>query len=395
MKKSLVIMLMMFASCTGLVQQSVAQAAGQPAQSGQAAPKKEIKDPAEYNAYVNAYQQQNPVMKAQALEAFLQTYPNTVMKEDALELLMVAYQQANDAQKALDAATRVLQVNPNNIRAAGMLGGTRTGVDGTVLLPSAESPSIPEEARKHFVMGATLFKDAKTSDDFGQVESQFKQAVDLAPQWPEARYNLALAKEAAGDYSGAMADLKLYQQFKLSETEGRTVQDKIYALEAKADVAAKEQAKAREVADAKLAAETFRGTWYGSQCFRGKMSLASLARGCTGDEKREANWQDFSLNGAAIGVSFEIENDGTVKMNGYSDWAGCKGDVFGIPHGSDPWRVRWEVRPKDGPPRQIWSDAAADGSSVEISCNRPLDGPTTGGIFAVPAYNYVHWSRKP
>jgi len=74
MKKSLVMMLLVFASAA-LVQQSVAQAAGQPAQSGQAAQKKEIKDPAEYNAYVNAYQQQNPVMKAQALEAYLQTYP--------------------------------------------------------------------------------------------------------------------------------------------------------------------------------------------------------------------------------------------------------------------------------------------------------------------------------
>ena len=120
MKRSLVITLLMLASAA-LVQQSVAQAAGQSAQSGQTTPKKEIKDPAEYNAYVNAIQQQNPAQKGQALEAFMQTYPNSVMKEDALELLMVAYQQANDAQKALDTAARVLQVNPNNIRALALL----------------------------------------------------------------------------------------------------------------------------------------------------------------------------------------------------------------------------------------------------------------------------------
>jgi hypothetical protein len=115
------------------------------------------------------------------------------------------------------------------------------------------SPPIPEEARKHFVMGATLFKDAKTADDFSQVESEFKQATDLAPQWPDARYNLALTKEAAGDYSGAIGDLKIYQQFKLSADEARTAQDKIYAREAKeekiekavnekADIAAQEAA---------------------------------------------------------------------------------------------------------------------------------------------------------
>lgn len=105
----------------------------------------------------------------------------------------------------------------------------------------AASPPIPEEARRHFVMGATLFKDAKTPDDYAQVESQFKQAVDLAPQWPDARYNLALAKEAAGDFSGAMTDLKLYQQFKLSDSEARTVQDKIYAIDAKQEKKAAEK----------------------------------------------------------------------------------------------------------------------------------------------------------
>jgi len=121
MKKSLVTMLLVLASAA-LVQQSAAQAAAQPAPGGQAATqKKEIKDPAEYNAYVNAIQQQNPAQKAAALEAFLQTYPSSVMKEDALELLMAAYQQAGDAQKTLDAANRVLQVNPGNVRALALL----------------------------------------------------------------------------------------------------------------------------------------------------------------------------------------------------------------------------------------------------------------------------------
>src|SRR6202163_458136 len=111
-------------------------------------------------------------------------------------------------------------------------------------------PAIPEEARKHFVMGTTLFKDAKTADDFAQVVSEFKQATDLAPQWTDPRYNLALAKEAAGDYSGAIADLKHYQKLKLSESEARAVQHKVYALEAKSQRAAQknvsdEAAKAR------------------------------------------------------------------------------------------------------------------------------------------------------
>jgi len=139
--------------------------------------------------------------------------------------------------------------------------GQTTNADFQQAVAMEKSPPIPEEARKHFVMGTTLFKDAKTAEDYLQVESEFKQATDLAPQWPEARYNLALAKEAAGDYSGAMDDLKLYQQFKLSDREARTVQDKIYALEAKQKKAEKDKEIAAKLAtekaaqDAQLAAE--------------------------------------------------------------------------------------------------------------------------------------------
>jgi len=112
MKKLLVVMLLVFA-IGALVQQSAAQ--------GAAPSQKQIKDPAEYNSYVNAVQQTSPAQKASAIEAFLQTYPNSVMKEDALVSLMGAYQQAGDAQKMVDAANRALQVNPNNVRALALL----------------------------------------------------------------------------------------------------------------------------------------------------------------------------------------------------------------------------------------------------------------------------------
>lgn len=111
------------------------------------------------------------------------------------------------------------------------------------------SPPIPEEARKHFVMGSAIFKVAKTRNEFLQAANEFKQAADLVPQWPEARYNLALAKEGAGDYTGALAELKHYQQhFKLSDSDARAAQDEVYAVEAKAGVAAQEQAAEQQAA---------------------------------------------------------------------------------------------------------------------------------------------------
>ncbi len=105
-------------------------------------------------------------------------------------------------------------------------------------------PPIPEEARRHFVRGTALFKDAKSSDDYKQVVDEFAQAVHLAPWWPEARYNLALAQEAVGDYNSAVSNAKLYLLFKLSEADARTAQDKIYALEAEQEKAARQPSPA-------------------------------------------------------------------------------------------------------------------------------------------------------
>ncbi len=94
-----------------------------PAAQQQAAPqqKKEIKDPAEYNAYLNALNTTDPNQKAVLLEGFLQQYPGSVMKTDALELLMASYQQAGNGQKVVDAANRLLQTDPNNVRALALL----------------------------------------------------------------------------------------------------------------------------------------------------------------------------------------------------------------------------------------------------------------------------------
>jgi hypothetical protein len=88
-----------------------------PTALAQATQKKEIKDQAEYNAYVAAIQATDVNAKISGLEAFAQQYPNSVVKEDGLEALMAAYQQAGNAAKVEDVAQRLLVVNPNNIRA--------------------------------------------------------------------------------------------------------------------------------------------------------------------------------------------------------------------------------------------------------------------------------------
>jgi len=75
-----------------------------------------IKDPAEYNAYNNAVTQTDPKAKASASESFLQTYPQSIVKKTVLDGLIDAY-ATYDQAKTVDAAQRMLQVDPNHLKA--------------------------------------------------------------------------------------------------------------------------------------------------------------------------------------------------------------------------------------------------------------------------------------
>jgi hypothetical protein len=125
-------------------------------------------------------------------------------------------------------------------------------------------PPIPEEARRHFVRGSALVKDVKSAEDYGGVIEEFSQAVKMAPWMPQALFNLALAYEAKGDYAKAISNMKLYQLFKLSESEARGAKDKTYALEARMDKVTREkeerEVQAQETANA--LDRSLVGTWY-------------------------------------------------------------------------------------------------------------------------------------
>jgi hypothetical protein len=77
----------------------------------------QIKDPAEYNAYQMAITQTDPKAQAAALESFLQTYPQTQVKQSVLDKLVDIYQTTGDPDKELSADTRLLQIDPNNLKA--------------------------------------------------------------------------------------------------------------------------------------------------------------------------------------------------------------------------------------------------------------------------------------
>ncbi len=105
-----------------------------------------IKDPAEYNAYNSAIGQPTPQAKEQAIESFLQQYPNSVVKQQMLEVLMDAYTQTGNTQKALDTARKVLQVDPADMRALALSTFVLRSEAGQKTNPADAQPLLDEAA---------------------------------------------------------------------------------------------------------------------------------------------------------------------------------------------------------------------------------------------------------
>ena len=82
-----------------------------------AAPAIDIKDPVESKAYQQAIAQSDLKLKASQLEYFLQSYPQSSAKEAVLDTLMFAYLELRDADKSQSAASRLLELNPSNVKA--------------------------------------------------------------------------------------------------------------------------------------------------------------------------------------------------------------------------------------------------------------------------------------
>lgn len=93
-------------------------------------------------------------------------------------------------------------------------------------------PAIPEEARRSFIIGEALFKQAKNLRPAYEAADAFHTAATLAPWWGNAYWNLAVARQLAGQYASAKEALRLYLLTHPSAADRRTAQDRLYAIEA-------------------------------------------------------------------------------------------------------------------------------------------------------------------
>ena len=139
--------------------------------------------PAEYKAYNDAISESTPQTKAPALEAYLTAYPQSAVKADTLQLLMLTY-SSFDPAKTLSTADRLLQVDPNNLRALTFevyFRKQNAEQQTDAAAKQAALDSAAEYAQKG--LSATKPKDM-TEDDFGKVKGAatpvFHSAIAVA-----------------------------------------------------------------------------------------------------------------------------------------------------------------------------------------------------------------------
>ena len=95
-------------------------------------------------------------------------------------------------------------------------------------------PSIPEEARKHYIYGNTALKNAQKPRDIEVALNEYYIALKFAPWAPKYLWNLSLAHKLHEDYLKARDVLEIYTSVDRENLTARQIKDieeNIYRLE--------------------------------------------------------------------------------------------------------------------------------------------------------------------
>jgi hypothetical protein len=172
--------------------------AAEPAVYAQGSTDISIKDPAEYNAYNNCITQTTPQAKAPACEAFLTQYPQSVVKKTVLDTLIDAY-AATDAAKTIDASQRMLQLDPDNLKAMLYI----VVLKKQLAVAAAQAKNDAQEASLLDDAAAMAKKGLAATKPAGMKDEDFaKQMAAAAPRFYSAISNDVLSSKK--DLKGAV-----------------------------------------------------------------------------------------------------------------------------------------------------------------------------------------------
>jgi hypothetical protein len=173
----------------------------------------------EFAVYDDAMNKQTtPAAKAAAIEAYLVKFPNSAVKADTLQTLMLTY-SAIDPAKTIDAADRLLAIDPNNIRALTFEVYFRKAGADAITDPAAKQ--VPLDAAAGFAQkGLAATKPAAMSD------ADFKTITSSAyPIFYSAIGTAALNKKDTATAIDAYKKELMAVDLKTTQTPGPVLQD--------------------------------------------------------------------------------------------------------------------------------------------------------------------------
>lgn len=134
----------------------------------------------EYAKYQTCSTATAAAAKATACEDYLKAYPNSAVKADVLGQLLYAYGQTGDEAKTLDAADRVLAVEPDNLRALTMEVYYRRA-DADKLTDAAAKQAALDKVATYAQTGLNATKPKDQSDaDFAALKAATQPTFESA-----------------------------------------------------------------------------------------------------------------------------------------------------------------------------------------------------------------------
>jgi hypothetical protein len=111
-------------------------------------------------------------------------------------------------------------------------------VVGTIIIAGFTSvfgQTVSDEAKRHFNRGVAAVEMAKSPADYDVAIKEFRQAIDLAPDWADAYYNLGKVQEQAEKFGDAIASFRQYLRLAPNASDSESVKSLIDKLEFKAE----------------------------------------------------------------------------------------------------------------------------------------------------------------
>ncbi|MBI3197832.1 MAG: hypothetical protein HYZ40_10065 [Rhodospirillales bacterium] len=175
-------------------------------------------NPAEYDSYMAALNTRDAAKRATAMEVFVAWYPGSVLKVEALEQAIAAWHAAGQPAKADFLAARLLQADPDNVRALAnqaYTGRTRAAAGdasalvpavaaaerGLIVLPKWQKPvSLTDAAFARVkeqmagVFNGTLGFAALQAKDYDSARRYYRLSVAAEPDNLQDVYQLAVSQ---------------------------------------------------------------------------------------------------------------------------------------------------------------------------------------------------------